>query len=209
MSLTSKLLAITMAAILLLFGIPNFLAAVWMAVGGETINGMIEGAATTPQQIEEAIETRHAALSLAPRAKASADLAYLYQTKGPTVENYQLAIAALEESLRQEPVSAYRWLALSSLFASFPDKQEQAITAWRTSRALSVYDHLLWHQRIAVGVRLYEYFSEEDQAALTEDMELAYRYNRFQFRQFAKQRNLLEWTKFLLKDPEKTAFLSR
>ena len=209
MSLTSKLLAIVTAAILLVFAVPNFIGAFWMAIGGETVFALSEGETATPEQIEEAIETRHAALAIAPRAKSSADLALLYLKRGQTAENYQLAIDALEDSLEMEPLSAYRWLTLSAVLAGFPERQTEAAEAWRTSRALSVHDSLLWHQRIAVGIQLYQGLTPADQAALVEDAEMAYRRNRNGFRHFARQYDLLEWAKFLLNDPEKTAFLSR
>ena len=120
MSLASKLLVIFTTAILLVFGVPNFLAALWAAVGEETIHAMSNGKTATPEQIEDAIEFHHAALTIAPRAKTSADLAYLYMARDQSPESYQVALDALEESVKLEPVSAYRWLTLSAALATFP-----------------------------------------------------------------------------------------
>ncbi len=209
MPLTTKILGIIVAATLLVFGIPKLISETWLIVGEATMQKIARGERPSTEEIEIAIETRKAALAIGPDAGASADLALLYVINGITAESATLAIAELEKSLEAEPISAHSWLLLSNILVNIPAKRAEAVQAWRNSRALSEFDRLMWLERIAVGVPMYSDFTEEDRTALKADMEMAYRSNRGGFRSYMKARNMLEWAKFLLDDPEKTEFLSR
>lgn len=196
------------AAILLYLGIPNLLGSIWMATGDPIYQDLGEGKTLTPEEIQTLIDSRETALALTGDPKAASDLGLVYIAAGTSPEAIEKAIKSTEASLAAKPVSAFIWLRLATLLTFVPERRDEAAEAWQTARALAEVEPLMLHDRIRVGISLYRNLSETDRKNLITDVETAYAGNRHQLRAYAQQNDLLEWIKFLLKDPEKTRYLS-
>lgn len=198
----------TVAAILLWIGVPNFLAAIWMATSAPTYKDIGSGKPVATTEIEAAIESRKRAIALTNSARAMTDLGVAYVTLDPSPENIEKAVVSLRSGIELSPMNAFAWQRLAGLAVYLPGNEAEALTAWRTARQLAEYDTFLLHDRIRVGTLLYRVMEPADREALLQDTERAYRMNRGALRTFARQANLLEWLKFILRDEEKTKFLT-
>lgn len=204
----AKIILAVASGLLLFLGTPRFLAAIWMAIGQPTYNDLENGKPVSQEEFDLLIESRSSAIALTDDADAFADLAVAHYVRGELPGKFQKAIEASLQSLERKPVDAFAWqnLALISLYV--PERREEAIKAWRVSYSLGNYSPDLYHVRFFIGTVLYRDLSPEDRELLREDANRAYALNRGRFRQYARDNNLLEWAKFLLRDPEKTAYLT-
>lgn len=204
----AKALLLAVAAILILVGVPNLIAATWMAIGQPIYDDLESGKPISQEDFNLLIESREAAIALTDNADAYADLAVAHYVRGELPGKFEKAIEASWLSLERKPVDAFTWqnLALISLYV--PDRKEEAIQAWRASYALGKYSPDLYHVRFLIGTVLYRDLTPEDRELLRGDANRAYVKNRFAFRQYARENNLLEWAKFLLRDPKKTEYLT-
>lgn len=207
--MVSRIAMIAAAALLIGFGAPNFLAATWMAIGNPAYQDLRTGELSSGDDIDLVIESREAAVALTGHALAAAQLATAYVQRDTSPESIESAVQSTKRSLAVQPVAPYTWLRLASYLSTQPGKYMEALEAWRTSRTLAPYDTFIEHTRLHVGILLFRYMSEEDRENLMADINRSYEWNRGALRSFARNNNILEWAKFLLRDPEKTAFLSR
>lgn len=204
----AKALLLAIAAILILVGVPNLIAATWMAIGQPVYDDLESGKPVSQEDFNLLIESREAAIALTDDAEAYADLAVAHYVRGELPGKFEKAIEASRLSLERKPIDAFTWqnLALISLYV--PDGREEALTAWRASYALGKYSPDLYHVRFLIGTVLYRDLTPEDRELLMGDVNGAYARDRGAFRHYARDNNLLEWAKFLLRDPEKTKFLT-
>ncbi len=205
---TRNILLAAAAATLLWFGIPNFLAAVWMATGEPIYRDLGAGKQLTSAEIETLIESREQAVMLTNNPKAMTDLGAAYIAIEASPENIEKALTSLRSGIELAPLNAFAWQRLAGLAAFAPGNEAEALNAWRTARRLAEYDTFLFYDRIRVGTLVYRTMEPEDRDALLQDIERAYRENRGALRAYARTSNLLEWLKFLLRDEEKTKFLT-
>ncbi len=196
------------ALTLLWFGVPNFLAAVWMATGEPVYRDISAGKQLASTEIETLIESREQAVMLTNSAKAMTDLGAAYVALEANPENLNKALASLRSGIELAPMNAFAWQRLAGLAGFVPGNEIEALNAWRTARSLAEYDTFLFYDRIRVGTLVYRVMEPDDREALLADIERAYRQNRSALRAYARNANLLEWLKFLLRDEEKTKFLT-
>jgi len=194
--------------VLLWFAVPNFLAAIWMSTGDPLYRDIGSGKKLTSTEIEMLIESREQAISLVNSPKAATDLGAAYLALDPTPENLEKAVASVRSGIKLAPMNAFAWQRLAGLLAFKPDNGVEAVSAWRTARELAEYDTFLFYDRIRIGTQLYRAMTPQDRQILVEDIERAYAERRHSLRGYARRTNILEWMKFLLRDEEKTAFLS-
>ncbi len=194
--------------VLLWFAVPNFLAAIWMATGDPIYRDIGTQKQLTNPEIEALIESREQAITLVNSPKAATDLATAYMALDPSHENLEKALVSLRSGINLAPMNAFAWQRLAGLLVFKPDRGAEAVSAWKTARQLAEYDTFLFHDRIRIGTQLYRAMTLPDRQMLVEDVERAYAENRGRLRSYAKQANLLEWMKFLLRDEEKTTYLS-
>lgn len=207
MSFRKILLAVT-SVVLLWLAVPNFLAAVSMAVGDPIMRDLTDGKRPSPSELETLIESREQAIEFADLSKASTELGIIYVMQDPTPENIEKALASLQHSLDKAPMNAITWQWFARLAIFSPGREQDAVVAWRTARMLAENDMYIFHDRIHVGVLVYREMEQQDRDNLFIDVERAYRTNRARLRDYAKRQNILEWMKFILRDEEKTKYLS-
>ncbi len=204
----TKIILALASGLLLILGVPRFLAAIWMAVGVPFYDDIVNRRPVEPADIDLLMESREAAFSLSGEPKALAELGTIYSTTSQTPESIALAIETTKQALALNPVDSFTWHRLAVLLAGTPDGAEEALTAWRTSHGLAPYEPPLYNQQFHIGVFLYRNMTEEDRGILREYANRAYARSRGGFRKYARDNDLLEWAKFVLRDPKKTAYLS-
>lgn len=197
------------ALLLLAFGVPRFLASVWIAAGDPIYRDLAEGVALSENDINSLIESRETALMLVDWPHAATDLGTAYYFQNPSKEGLDKAITYVKRSLEMAPISAFAWHRLANLQSIDPERHTEAVKSWETSRRLSLHEPFLYLERVRVGIILYRSMSDEQREMLRVDAEKAYSLNRGLMRNYGQQNNLLEWFKFLLRNEEKTAYLSR
>ena len=196
------------AILLLVMGVPNMLAAVWMATGEPLYRDLGEGKTLSADEAALLVESREAAWALAGLPRGATDLGAAYLAGGVTPENLDRALDMMRKGIEEAPMNAFAWQRLAGLLSLKPGNREEGVRAWRAARQLAEHEPFLLHDRIRVGVGLYHGMSAEDRDALRQDAERAYAKNRGGLRAYGRNNNLLEWLKFLLRDEEKTRFLS-
>lgn len=197
------------ALLLIGFGAPRFLASIWMAVGDPILQDIAEGKDITQDDLDILIDSRESALGLVNIPPAATDLGLAYIAIEATPEKLEKAITSLKESIKKAPVSETAWRRLANLQAINPEYHDEAVMAWETARKLSEHEPQILQDRIRVGTFLYLSMTDEQRALLRIDTETAYKNNRGSLRRYGRANDLLEWFKFLLRDKEKTEFLSR
>jgi hypothetical protein len=206
MILTQRLIFGLLALSLLALGLPRLYAATMMAIGEPIYRDYTSGKSISKDQAKTLIETREAALAAANWPRAATDLGAAYVINNTSPEALATAISSVRHGLQLAPMSPFAWQRLSDL-ELYVQNYPEALKAWRTARALSEFEPFLYYARIRTGIRLYAKMSPQDREVLRSDVNLAYTINRGQLKRYAKQKNLLEWMKFLLRDPEKTKYL--
>lgn len=207
-SLRNILLAAS-SGVLIWFAAPNFLAAMWMALGQPIVDDIESGQRPSDIDIQTLVESRSEANSFVNFSKYKTGLAVAYMIQDSSPETIEKSLALLRQSTQLSPVNAFSWQWRARLAHFSPSQEEgEAVTAWRTARALAKYDAYLFYDRIQLGTILYRAMETQDRELLREDVERAYRESRYKLRAYARKEDILEWMKFLLRDIEKTKYLS-
>jgi len=202
------LLAVS-SGVLIWFAAPNFLAAMWMALGQPIVDDIENGQQLSEVDIQTLVESRSQANSFVTFSKYKTGLAVAFMIQDSSPETIEKSLALLRQSTQLSPVNAFSWQWRARLAHFSPNQEEdEAVTAWRTARSLAKNDKYLFYDRIHVGTIIYRAMEPQDRELLREDVERAYRESRYQLRTYAKKQGILEWMKFLLRDQEKTKYLS-
>lgn len=196
------------AAVLLAVGVPHLLAAIWMAMGDPIYTDLGTGKRLGTEEIDTLIKSRETARDITGAARAYTDLGAAYIASGATPESLEKSITSLKIGLEKAPINAFAWQRLATMQALIPDQREEALKAWQAARALAEFEPFLLLDRIRIGVALYREMSLDDREALLKDVRWAYKRNRGGLRAYARQADLLEWIKFLLRDEDATRFMS-
>lgn len=203
-----KIILAATSVLLIWIAAPNFLAAVWMAVGQPVLNDIEAGKTLTPEDIQTLVESREKALEFSELSNAATELGIAYLLQDQTAEGIEKALASVRRSTELAPMDGLAWMWRARLAIFSPDQEQEAATAWRTARALSEHHAHFLYDRIYIGTLVYRGMEQEDRDNLYIDVERAYKKNRGSLKYFAKQRDILEWMKFILRDEEKTKYLS-
>lgn len=195
------------SVVAVVFAAQNMFAAIWMAIGDPIVTDLRAGKPVSNKNIATLVETRTSAASLGSWADIYGDLGFAYLVQDQNVENSGRVIAAGRRSAELNPISPYIWQRYASLLAYHSDHRADGVKAWRTAHALGKDVRHLLLDRIRIGTQLYREMSGKDRALLRQDAIKAYTMNRGSFKVYGRQHNLIEWFKFLLRDPEKTSFL--
>ena len=208
LSIRNILLAAS-AGVLLWLAVPNFLAAAWMAVGQPIVNDIEDGKQPSAVDLETLVESRSQAYSITNFSEYATGLAVALVIQDDSPENIEKALALLRVSTQQAPMNAFSWQWRARLANFSPNAEEnEAVTAWRTARMLAEFDRHIFYDRIHLGTVIYRKMEPQDHELLREDVERAYRENRGRLRAYAKKQDILEWMKYLLRDQDKTKYLS-
>lgn len=192
---------------LLMLGLPRLYAATMMAIGDPIYRDHIAGKPVSQEAAQTLVETREMAFAASHMARAATDLGTAYVIGDASPVALETATKSLHSGLQLAPISPFAWQRLANL-ELYSEHFDEALEAWRTARALATHEPFLLYSRIRIGTGLYAKMSPEDRELLRFDINTAYTKNRGQLKRFAQEAKLLEWVKFLLRDPEKTEYLS-
>lgn len=203
-----KILLAATSLLLIWIAAPNFLAAVWMAIGQPVLEDIGTGKVLTPEDIQILVESREKAIEFADLSNAATELGIAYILQDSTAEGVERALASVRRSTELAPMEGLSWMWRARLAMLSPGQEQDAAASWRTARSLSEHHAYFLHERIFIGTIVYRYMEQEDRDNLYIDTERAYQKNRGSLKAYAKQRGILEWIKFILRDEEKTKYLS-
>lgn len=204
-----RLILLAAGLFLIIVGAPRFLAAVWTTVGDPVYSDINAGKRVSSEDLELLIESREAVLTFVDSPRAYTDLGIAFMMQDTSPDSIARAIEVTEKGLALAPIAAFSWERLAGLYLMAGDREQDALNAWLTSRALARHDPRLFHDRIRVGIGLYRFMNDEQRAMVREAAEEAYAENRHALKVYGRSARILEWLKLLLRDPEKTKYLSK
>ncbi len=209
---------LTAIALLIGMGLPRLLAEIALVPGTPIYNDIARNKEISADQLHLLIRTRQDALgftdypeSYTEIAVAHINLALMADDEQMRREHSEVGLEALQKSLALKPANSFNWLRVCRILLSLKSEPpEVALEAWAKSIQYGEFDKNLMYIRVHLGILLYKQMSPEHISALREQMTHAWNWQRYSFRTYMEQNNLVPWAAFVLRDaPQIVDFMRR
>lgn len=201
-------LMLVCSIILLVLGAPRFMHELMLVPGTPIHEQISQGEEVSDKDLDLLEETRVQALEFAKLPDAYNELGASYLTRArraTTVEERERfakkAIDATNMGLDMAPLDTFSWARVTSANILLGENfYPEAVKAWRLSIAAARFEPFILIQRVHQGIILYAHLNQEDIDLLIDQLEMAYRWDKYKTRQYARKLQLGEWFVFLSSD---------
>lgn len=197
-------------------GVPRFLYELMLVPGTPILHRVNAGKEVLAEELEILEKSRLDALEFMALPGAYYDLGAIYLRRAQTasrredIRKYsEMALEASMNGLDMAPFNTFAWTrAVVANVMLGPENNQEALRAWRRSIAVARYEPFILMHRVHIGIILFQEMTEEDAEALKDQLSLAYRWDKWQLRQYIRTNKLVAWMTILCEpDSEMKAYL--
>lgn len=190
---------------LLVVGVPRFMHELMLVPGTPILHRLNAGETITEEEWHTLEQSRLDALDFIELPDAYSDLGASYlrraqsaKSREEQVKYAEMTVEVAMKGLNMAPLNTFSWFRVATANVMLgPEKNAEALQAWRTSIATAKFEPFILMQRVHLGIVLYQEMTDEDVDLLKDQLRMAYRWNKRYLHQYVRKNNLIVWMAIL------------